>query len=135
MKKHALFLFALIIAIGLSIVFILTTVDSDKKETAFAKATKDRIEQRIANEEGMILYFGRDTCMACREFQPILNEAIQKTNNESVYYLDMDNLQNKEIADKYGVDRTPTLLVFSKDDIEKYEGVKNLDTTIDILSE
>lgn len=46
--------------------------------------------QAVMAEDTAYLYFGRDNCPYCQEFQPLLDEAITETGTE-VYHYDTDD--------------------------------------------
>ncbi|OZI11415.1 hypothetical protein CEW92_11685 [Bacillaceae bacterium SAS-127] len=132
--KSLTYLMILIVISGIVVMFFIN-VNSERQEVMYTEVEVDYLKEKIASGDKMIVYFGRETCSACRKFNPTLNEAISATNNKDVFYLDCDNLQSREITKKYDINETPTLLTFNGDSINKYIGIQDLEKTIEILDE
>lgn len=133
MKKVILFLTLTILAASVFLFFKNLNVQEDK--ILYTKIDAVDFEKIKTSKVPMVIYFGKESCHACRKFTPILNEAINVTKNENVFYLDCDNLQNRDIAKLYDVNETPTLISFNPTGQKKYIGVQNLDKTIEILNQ
>lgn len=66
------------------------------------------------------LYIGRESCPFCREFVPMLNEFLLKSDKDhEVYYLDTESDSEKtaiqEFYQKFSIDGVPTLFYIRKD--------------------
>lgn len=86
------------------------------------------------NSQGKInVYYGQQTCGACRVFTPVLKEA-EKLTGSKIYFLDGDNLETKEFAAKHNIQGTPTLLIIENGKMIRHEGVLELDQTVEILA-
>lgn len=76
----------------------------------------DIIDRNLKNNS--FVYIGRESCPFCREFVPMLNELLLKSNNK-VYYLDTEsdskNPRIQEFYQKFSIDGVPALLYFKKD--------------------
>lgn len=71
-------------------------------------------------ESDSLLYFGRESCPFCKEFVPVLKEALDYYSPPfTVYYFDTENSQNnneiQEIMKKYNVEGVPTSVYLKKD--------------------
>lgn len=77
----------------------------------------------VMDEEVAYLYFGRDTCPYCREFEPLMNEAIQETGTK-VYKYDTDDHKNdgdfQDILDASEVKTVPKLVRLEKGVVTDY---------------
>lgn len=88
---------------------------------------------RMESQEKINVYYGQQTCGACRVFTPVLKEAEQLAGSK-IYFLDGDNLETKEFAAKYNIQGTPTLLMIGNGKMIRHEGVLELDETVEILA-
>jgi len=79
--------------------------------------------EAVMTEEVAYLYFGRDTCSYCREFEPLMNEAIQETGTK-VYKYDTDKHKNdgdfQDILDANEVKTVPKLVRLEKGVVTDY---------------
>ncbi|KOS63228.1 thioredoxin family protein [Lysinibacillus agricola] len=133
MKSRLTLIITLLILVG-SCVFFFKNFNTTKATVLYEELNAEQFEEIIQKQGTATFFFGRATCQACREFNPILNEAIGKTNAQ-VYYLDCDQMTIRDIAKKFNVKETPTLLITENGkEIDKYIGLQKLDKTIEILS-
>lgn len=102
--------------------------DKEKMESI----TEEEIMAAINEKRELIIYYGKDSCGACRVFQPVLTEAIQ-TTQKKVYFLDGDNFSTKKFSEKYNITGTPTMIVIKNGEVLRFEGVMEADETIEIL--
>lgn len=79
--------------------------------------------EAVMTEDVAYLYFGRDTCSYCREFEPLMNEAIQETGTK-VYKYDTDKHKNdgdfQDILDANEVKTVPKLVRLEKGVVTDY---------------
>ena len=94
----------------------LTKVEIDKDYELKMKRLYRSIDRNLKNNS--FVYIGRESCPFCREFVPMLNELLLKSNNK-VYYLDTEsdskNPRIQEFYQKFSIDGVPALLYFKKD--------------------
>ena len=99
------------------------TPDSYKEAMTYVKKIPlSEVQEKINNKEDFILYIGRESCPYCQKFAPKLAVAIQKTN-QTVYYLDNDSKERKDItafAHDMNVKTVPNLSTFKKGSKENY---------------
>lgn len=70
------------------------------------------------------IYFGRPTCIDCRNFEQYLLDILSK-NNIEIYYFNTDYWRNREgtqdIYSKYGIDSVPQIIsIDSEGNISRY---------------
>ena len=108
--------------------------------TYVKKIPLSEVQEKINNKEDFILFIGRESCPYCQKFAPKLAVAIQKTN-QTVYYLDNDSKERKEItsfAHDMNVKTVPNLSSFKKGSKETYltKGSKSsIDEIIELLTQ
>ena len=108
--------------------------------TYVKKIPLSEVQEKINNKEDFILFIGRESCPYCQKFAPKLAVAIQKTN-QTVYYLDNDSKERKEItsfAHDMNVKTVPNLSSFKKGSKENYltKGSKSsIDEIINLLTQ
>lgn len=100
---------------------------------SFEEINVGKINSAIANGENLVVYYGKESCGACRVFTPTLEKA-SKITEKKVYFLDGDNLESKSFSKDYNIHNTPTLLIINEGKLLRYEGTFELDETIKILS-
>ena len=116
MRKHKSIHILSVLIVLVVFIFILITNRSDYKKQvgSFIKVKAQDIEQLIESDENMILYIGRETCPACRDFVPILYD-YSNNNDTKVYYLDSTNTdQDKELKkfrDDNSIMYVPSLMI------------------------
>ena len=97
--------------------------DSYKEAMTYVKKIRlSEVKDKINNKENFILYIGRESCPYCQKFAPKLAVAIQKTN-QTVYYLDNDSKERKDItslAHDMNIKTVPNLSSFKKGSKENY---------------
>ena len=115
--------------------------DSYKEAMTYVKKIHlSEVQEKIARKEDFILYIGRESCPYCQKFAPKLAVAIQKTN-QTVYYLDNDSKERKDItafAHDMNVKTVPNLSTFKKGSKENYlkKGSKSsIEEIMDLLTQ
>ena len=87
MKKNKNILVVSVLIVLVVFIFLLLSNRSEYKKQVelFKKVKAQDIEQLIERDEKFLLYIGRETCPACRDFVPILHDY---SNNKDiiVYY-------------------------------------------------
>lgn len=114
----------------LGLVFYINTLNN-KNETKFLEVPNNDISKVSENQ---IVYFASDTCEACRQFKPILDEVVNERKVEILYW----NSKNVEVYKKahdIGVNGTPTLILKRGQTYLRYEGLKTKKEVIEILDE
>ncbi|WP_018249585.1 thioredoxin family protein [Orenia marismortui] len=77
----------------------------------FTKVTSESFEQKVLGAEvPVLLEFSYKYCSACQEVKEFLKDNI---DIEEIKLLEIDISTNQKMAEKYNVDKTPTLLLFS----------------------
>lgn len=116
------------------------TPDSYKEAITYVKKIPlSKVQEKINNKEDFILFIGRESCPYCQKFAPKLAVAIQKTN-QTVYYLDNDSKERKDItsfAHDMNIKTVPNLSSFKKGSKEIYltKGSKSsIDEIMDFLT-
>lgn len=82
------------------------------------------IEQAFKTSKVPILVeFYTDTCGTCRRLAPILHElyTTEYKNRLTVVMMDVEDPQNHDIAQLFGVDSLPGLFVFDHNNMKKYQ--------------
>ena len=89
MRKHKNLLVLSVFIVLVVFIFVLVANRSEyQKQVGLFKEVKAHdIEQLIESDEKFLLYIGRETCPACRDFVPILYD-YSNNNDTKVYYLD-----------------------------------------------
>lgn len=100
---------------------------------SFEEINVGDIYSAINSRENLVVYYGKESCSACRVFTPILEEAAEIVGKK-IYFLDGDNMETKSFSKDYNIQNTPTLLLISDGEILRYEGMFELEETIKILS-
>ena len=101
---------------------IITPNTYQEAMTYVKKIHLSEVQEKIDNKEDFILYIGRESCPYCQKFAPKLAVAIQKTN-QTVYYLDNDSKERKDItafAHDMNIKTVPNLSSFIKGSKENY---------------
>ena len=128
-KKTTILIFSICIISLLAILYMyfkkgeIITPDSYKEAMTYVKKIRlSEVKDKINNKENFILYIGRESCPYCQKFAPKLAVAIQKTN-QTVYYLDNDSKERKDItsfAHDMNIKTVPNLSSFKKGSKENY---------------
>lgn len=99
-------------------------VSTDQYEQNIAdtiNTSSENLMNKVNNKESFILYIGYPECKYCRAFSETLKEFIKKDNAE-VYYLNIDNINNKTISNSLNsflfndleLEGTPTIAYINK---------------------
>ncbi|OJG96980.1 hypothetical protein RV18_GL001329 [Enterococcus termitis] len=112
--------------------FCFTQLSFSKDKEKLESITEEKIMTAINEKRDLIVYYGKDSCGACRVFQPVLTEAI-KTTQKKVYFLDGDNFSTKKFSEKYNITGTPTMIVIKNGEVLRFEGVMGKEETIETL--
>lgn len=116
MKKNKNILVVSVLIVLVVFIFLLLSNRSEYKKQVelFKKVKAQDIEQLIERDENFLLYIGRETCPACRDFVPILHDY---SNNKDiiVYYLDSTETDKdkelKKFRDDNNIMYVPSLMV------------------------
>jgi len=90
------------------------------------KETKEQVKGALGEMKGPVhamVFTAEDGCIACKETVAIVQEIANLSDKVSVEHLDIE--KDRETAEKYGVDKTPAILIMrgTKDKFE-YLGVR-----------
>lgn len=87
----------------------------------------DDINKLINDEIVGYIYFGRDTCPACQQFNKFLQKEFNQDKNLLVYKFDTANWRSNEffrnVLNKYNITEVPMLIKINKD--KSYEVFKS----------
>lgn len=75
--------------------------------------TGEEFKQALKSGKPVLVDFGANTCMPCRQIRPILQE-ISREYNGKAQVLIIDVYQYKDLAQEYRVQAIPTLIFFDK---------------------
>lgn len=134
MKKKRNFKIGLLLIITISGLICLNKLSFESGINSLEEINVSKIYSAIDYGENLAVYYGRESCSACRVFTPTLEKAAEIAEKK-VYFLDGDNLETKGFSKDYNIQVTPTLLIVEKGKILRYEGVLKLDETVKILTE
>lgn len=98
--------------------------------------TKDEFSQALKSGRPMLVDFGANSCMPCRQIRPILKE-IEKEYTGKAQVLIMDVYQHQDLAKEYRVSLIPTLIFFDKGGKEffRHVGAWDKDSIVGKLKE
>ena len=134
MKKKCVFGTGLLLLMVISGLFCFKKLNLHSGILSFEEIDVSKVYSAIQNKENLIVYYGQESCSACRVFTPTLEEAA-KLAEQKVYFLDGDNLETKSFSKDYNIQGTPTLVIIQKGNVLRYEGVLGLEETVEVLSE
>jgi thioredoxin 1 len=84
--------------------------------------TKEEFTQALKSGKPVVVDFGSNSCLPCRQIRPILKE-IEKEYNGKAQVLIMDVYQYKDLAREYKVQLIPTLVFFDQSGKEVFRHV------------
>ena len=95
--------------------------------------TKQSFEELISqNEKKVLVDFYADWCGPCRMQAPIVEEVANESDDYIVAKLNVDEVE--EVAANYKIYSIPTILIFSKGQVEnKFVGVTGKDKLLSAL--
>jgi thioredoxin 1 len=98
--------------------------------------TNEEFQQAIKSGKPLLVDFGANSCMPCRQLRPILKE-IKKEHAEKARILIIDVYEYKDLAREYRVQLIPTLIFFDKTGKEMYRhvGAWDKDSIVEKLKE
>ncbi|KPK95183.1 MAG: hypothetical protein AMJ94_00500 [Deltaproteobacteria bacterium SM23_61] len=98
--------------------------------------TNEEFQQAIKSGKPLLVDFGANSCMPCRQLRPILKE-IEKELAEKARILIIDVYEYKDLAREYRVQLIPTLIFFDKTGKEMYRhvGAWDKDSIVEKLKE
>lgn len=72
------------------------------------------------NHSSVVLFYSKDQNPDSFSFIDILKEYSEKSTSESVFLYNMSEPKNEELALNFGVENTPTLLIFKNGSINRW---------------
>ncbi len=98
--------------------------------------TKEEFQQAMKSGKPLLVDFGANSCMPCRQLRPILKE-IEKEHGEKARILIIDVYKYEDLAREYRVSLIPTLIFFNKEGKEtfRYVGAWDKDSIVGKLKE
>jgi thioredoxin 1 len=101
-----------------------------------ATNTNEEFQQAIKSGKPLLVDFGSNSCMPCRQLRPILKE-IEKKYAGKARILIIDVYKYKDLAREYRVQLIPTLIFFDKRGKEVYRhvGAWDKDSIVEKLKE
>lgn len=135
MKKSRLIVaYSAIFLSMISALFIISISDEHHNEneeadygelvTKLRYSTFEEFEVKKEKKDTFVLFVGQEGCGACKELLPTLLEMSNKNRrSQSIFYLDIERVNNSSIKTDYGITATPTML-FIKDGkiVDRLEG-------------
>lgn len=95
---------------------LLSERDKKQLKTLFEKELKEEVHLiNFTQGEGDIIIPGRPKCMYCRETDEILKEI--STLSEKIQLEIYDFLGNAELAQRYGIDKIPAIIIKNETDL------------------
>jgi glutaredoxin-like protein len=76
------------------------------------KETKEQVKGALGEMQGNVhalVFTAEEGCVACKETVAIIEEIASLSDKVTYQHLDID--ENKDIAEKYGVDKTPAIII------------------------
>lgn len=100
------------------------------------RLTKDNFESTISSLQNLVLVdFYSDTCIPCKRLNPILSQIEEELNGDISVFKVNTNF-DVEIAEKYDVLSTPTLVLFENGvELDKKSGFQPKEVILDWISE
>lgn len=97
------------------------------------RLSKENFEESVKAGEKVLVDFYSDSCVPCKKLNPVLGDLEDEHENEvKVYKLNINF--DMEIAEKYGVLSTPTLILFKNgEETDRKTGFQSLETLEDWL--
>ena len=89
MKKNKKWLVGLLLVVFVGVGLFI----GGSAKQALTKVEDEAAYQQVMEQDVAYLYFGRDTCSYCRDFKPLLENAIDQTGTQ-VFYYDTDAHKN-----------------------------------------
>ena len=141
MKKFSFVIFIIVVIVVVGVWFSLNE-DSTKTDTEFniidtAGSLSDALQKAKNTDKKVFAVFESDTCVYCKQLrQNTLNDnQVMEKLNESYVVTIVNINDNPEIASKYNVYSTPTMLILDSEgnelqSIEGYYGPDELLTKI-----
>ena len=101
-----------------------------------ATNTKEEFAQAIKNGKPMVVDFGSNSCLPCRQIRPILKE-IEKEYTGKAQILILDVYKYQDLAKEYRVQLIPTLVFFDKGgkEVFRHVGAWDKDSIVNKLKE
>jgi len=108
----------------------------DITATPPATNTKEEFAQGIKSGKPMVVDFGSNSCLPCRQIRPILKE-IEKEYTGKAQVLILDVYKYQDLAKEYRVQLIPTLVFFDKGGKEAFRhvGAWDKDSIVNKLKE
>lgn len=94
---------AAIIVIGIGLLFFLNNAN---EETGVNPVTADELQQKLDDEEEVVVYFWQTGCEYCAQVKPYVEPMIEKYDAVSI------NLADHDVWKTYGINGTPTAIRF-----------------------
>lgn len=97
------------------------------------RLNKENFEETIKSAAKVLVDFYSDSCVPCKKLNPVLGDLEDEHENEiKVYKLNINF--DMEIAEKYEVLSTPTLILFKNgEEADRKTGFQSLETLEDWL--
>lgn len=92
-----------IIVIGIALLFFLNNAN---EETGVNAVSADELEQKIDEEEEVVVYFWQTGCEYCEQVKPYVEPLIEEYDAVSI------NLTDHNVWTTYGINGTPTMIRF-----------------------
>lgn len=88
----------------------------DMNASKYVDINFDELDSMKANKESFVLYFHRETCGHCQDFDPIINSVIKK-RHLIIYSVDLDYVRMPGDHELRVLEGTPSLVVYKDGEI------------------
>lgn len=119
MKKYAIFLIVLIAAVSISAVSSIDANQIVDGLNSTSNMTQALDECKVQNKT-LCIYFEQDSCYYCDLFKSdvLSNKDVQKELNDRFVFTNIDINKNPQLADKFKVVGTPTVVFLDSNSTE-----------------
>ena len=124
--------------IFLLLVLVVTIFMTGCGRKGYEEISYSDLKDKVANEETVVLFIGRETCSACSVFKGVLNDKYAKeyAKEATIYYIDLDKLSNEEKIEfnaTYYFSATPTVTILENGKFSNQNSVTGSDHYDDMI--
>ena len=101
------------VALGLGVAAYQLTRKLAAPALAAAGVVDDAVQQALRRGKPMVVEFGANACIACREMKPVL-EALRRSHEDRLTVVDVDVIKQKQLGyiSRYRIQLMPTQVFF-----------------------
>jgi protein disulfide-isomerase len=101
------------------------------------KTNDQELNRLLLGNENIIIKFYADWCGHCKNIKPEWDKCAKEVNKDSKRMIKVDvggkSKEEAALAEKYGVDGFPTILIFQNGSHEPYNGARSADAFLKAL--